>query len=303
MKLGRKESHGSFHESFSDLMFSTLKLFIILVIGMSLDLKSASSEARAKAADLVSLSRFTGGAGRTYAHITYIPVKGRVHVAWIPASIANDWDLVTEGEKIDAAGQLAVQYLSADGVPVMTLEQFFAMQDGLSWAVVDGMIINYEHGQALHLMRGAEQILGGRWTPQRLRDAIGGIDLNRADARLGGEIASYRAFVGDGERLMREGDLELRRRLDGRRGEPPTIRFSATEDRRIRVGRCEMSAGMFRGVLRAVEPGSKFYVEYVDSTGAPAEAPAWVVREVLSAVGFDGRTLTDEARDRINNGG
>lgn len=365
MKLTGQQPQGSFYESFSDLIFNTLVMFIIIVMALLLKLKDVKdkaeievqkqvqeqieqrpdlskdleeakkkaaeaerraaaaeqkarmAEANAKVADdnakaakaklnqLVSPNRYTGGSDQNYFYICAIPYNQGDGVVFLPSGIVARLDITKHPDTNDPVADLAQETL--DGLVTILSDQQLADMGG------DLPIhLNVHHptmGAIIHLTRVAQTLDGtlqGPGAGVRLRDMLGGIDAYPAsnfqisNQNLLQGLQEFVQFLYEGtDNIHHRYYGVIRPRYEQRTpidvNNAPVLRFRTEPNRRsVFIGNTELTPVQFGGILRSIKPGRSFYIEHLTRGGEPTPAPDWLKREVLDAVGFNGR-LVDEA--------
>ncbi len=306
----------SFYESFSDLIFGTLVLFIVLVMALALKLQEAKSEATdaaakttAKVLEQVSQSRFAGAPDQTILNVCHFPIDGVTHMVFVPTSIATALGLERRGrnDPIQAICEIAIEE-SYSAVPA---KDVVAMANGLTEALVNwehAVLIDRTIAAILYVGRGLNRKHPGLWTAESLKQALGGKFFNLNNANIGDAevMALLREFVvyaqaeptdhyRAGARGWHETTGELENRLQSTVGAPPRIRLSCLDNKCIRIGDVVLPANTVREFLLAIKPGRGFYVEHVAVDGAHTGFPAWFHAEVLEPLGFDRRVIREEA--------
>lgn len=304
MKLTPARTGTSFYESFSDLIFGTLVLFIVLVMGLVVKLQQTVAEQadrpppaveaveRQVAQEFVAKNRFTGGTDNTYMYWCSVRRGGEAWVAFFPIELVQTWQLARTPERNPV--RTLCDLVVSDGLFMVRETEVAALGRGFgeirneSWVVY-----HWELGYTLDRALAERRRLGGAVTTERLTEAVGGLwpDVGGFD--------EWSAWVGrdsgDGGRMVR-----LYRQFEAASlatGIAHTrLRFTATEtDRGIRVGGLVVSGSAFAALLRSIKPGRGFFVEHLDANGGEVAPPQWVVTEILGPTGFDGRALSAKA--------
>lgn len=311
MRILRQSSESSFYESFSDLLFGTLVLFVVLVMGMALEMRSPGEpkpDATPKAQtpkDPGAGSRFVGGAGATTCYVGYLPGKidGRTvdFLVWVPQSVAHEWDLAFASQKINAMGRWC-SFAQKDGLALMPVTDLMKMEKALGLALIQGMQTRIEYGYKAYLMRALQARLSTfkSIAPMQLGELLGGADTSESE-RIAVEVQDADqqflrwAFganrTADWRRPIHEGDGRLLKSMEraGRKPEEGAfVRFHAPSTRgNLAVGDAVITPETFRGILRSIAPGGDFFVQHMDERfDKPAPAPDWVIQDVLGPVGF-----------------
>jgi hypothetical protein len=298
----------SFYESFSDLIFGTLVLFIVLVMAMALKLQDAQSKAAdsaanttAKVLEQISQSRFTGAPDLTILHVCHFPIDGVTHMVFLPAGVAAALEFARWGDN-DPVRKLC-ELAMAESYTAIPAKDVVAMANGLTEPLVNwehAVLIHPDAAAVLYIGRALNREQPGRWTADSLEQALGGKffaldNVNISDAairRLFREWADYYQSEGRG---WHETTGELEKRLQHTVTESPRIRLSCLDHDRVRIGDTVLQPGGVREFLAAIKPGRGFYIEHLAADGSPTGFPAWFHTEVLEPLGFDRRVLREEA--------
>lgn len=319
MKLGATKSPSSFYESFSDLIFATLTIFIVLVMGLALQLRVAQAEA-SQAASTPALTvyneRYTGAAGRPIWYVSSAPLDGAGNFVWLPAWIVEQTHHVRgsahgASDGADPLLDLCELAKTSDALHFATLDDFERLSGGISRRLLEVGTIDSELGLACSLIRTARSKLGSeylRWSPEQLCDALGGMSLfderglsptmHPALRPVAEHYLAWLASSTGGEQMRWAWIEAIRRATDVEA--PPRIQFSVPSSTHVQVGRCQLTAPAFRALLSSIRPGRDFYLECVTASGQPTDAPPWVLREILTPVGFDARVLTPDSKTELS---
>lgn len=298
MKLDRAPSNTSFYETFSDLMFATLVVFLLIVMVLVVQFRSSIDE-------ILAPNRFVGGeSGQAWFGL--VRYQGEEHVVMVPGFVRNSIGVHTKDPK--DAGDVHwrwAQYLGSvrgsDGVfliPVDRWEEFRSSlrlrRPNVEQAGMD--VIRAPYTAILPLQRYLDTY-GDRpptdRDPNRLYQLFGGYMGEALPHHMEEEFWN---FYGNDTWCPRLNPLLYR--------EPLAIAFGGGEsylrfrvnDRKIMLGDWRCEPRDLRCILRSISPSQDFYLEYV-SEDSPGEAPPdWVVEEILRPVGWDRRVIADGYR-------
>lgn len=310
MKLGQRSSPSSFYESFSDLLFGTLVLFVVLVMGMALEMRSPSASPTAiESKDgAQGNGKFVGGSDTTYCFLGYLPSdRGPDEgcVVWVPRSAAHAW--FTDRDNGRAMLTTWGQDIERDGLAIMPLRDLIKMKNAVGVPLIKGAITQPGFGYIAHLARAIAARGGKEGGPaaaieivRRLSavDAAGRMDTPpdlRMEARAyfrwstGGDDAN--SGLRPWTERVRQGDERVYSEMlrEGRsENEDAFLRFTAPATRGdIRVGDANVTPEAFRGMLRSIVPGDRFFLEHrAEGSDRPSPPPHWVVKDILEPVGF-----------------
>jgi hypothetical protein len=307
MKIVKQSKAGSFYESFCDLIFGTLVLFIVLVMALALRVQSSMDEMNestktlaAEVATMVSPNRFTGGSDRTLVYVAHVPVAGETHLVWLPNELVARWELVRIEGQNDPVLDLCRLIRTPGGLTMMPASEVVEMAGGLTHGFVDWdhTIMEWTSmGEAIHVAR---ELLRkhGALSAAALKARLGGLRFDRSRPEVKGPSAEYWRWLRDGTkegRRWRETTGRIQERLAEDRGTPARVRFTALGPDAVTVGACRLNARQFKDVLRSIKPGQGFYLEHRGADGKPAAPPPWVLTDLLGPLGFDTRIMLEEA--------
>lgn len=315
MKLIETSGGGDFYESFSDLIFGTLIIFLVVVLALMLQVQQTTSELNRQIGGVVSPHRFSGGTGQTTFAFSILPREdGGTDMLLVPWDTYRKMEQDAETDEQDDVLDLCRLY-KEDRLLIISSDDFLGMAGGLTPEPtmpdlrVCPAVIVYDPGRVVLRLRYAES-RGGRafadLSPEAMRAAIGGASLERTS--LPGSSYSfdfididqpYWRWLGDGITRGQEvivGPFNERSRERG--GDAVDgIRFGVEGDR-LTIGTTSMTPDQFRMLLSVLAPGRGFVLEYDDPSGEEnAAAPAWVEQEVLFPAGYDQRELRDPSAD------
>lgn len=310
MKLVSPRRETSFYESFSDLVFNTLILLLVLVVALAVRLKSAQFHVEqalqskvdpAEAADLAFYpNRFTGAPEATYIYAALAPVDGVTHVAFIPADIEARWNFVRYEGGADPVLDLCRLAQSADGLTLVPAADFVGLAPGITASVAGALAWNWRSSLVVTRLIEYQRLHPETWRTMdatALRDAIGGPALDepardRPEAALASSRQAWAEWSLNGTQSLYARHAEtldpLQTRLDRGSGDPPRIQFSIV-GQDVTIGETTMSLAAFRGLLRAIKPGRGFSLEFVSPDGSEQPPPEWFIDQVLEPTGFGAR--------------
>lgn len=294
------------------------------------DVKRLEEEAKAAknaVSRILKLNRFTGSSADTVWHYSPIPVDGKLHVWLPPAKLVESFGFSRIENVVDPLLEICRSYKRTqggeDGLLILTAEEFHGMAGAGNGAFVEAAV-RMGRGWYVHLIHHVartEPTFVASATPQRLRDRLGGYMLGargRPDPdRWSKDHPSsipenlHPAFVDfhrwanhppgvPEDRSGKHWENELLEPWEAAAAATPdpvpgrpTLRFSVTDDRNVRVGRTVLTPARFRCLLRAVKPGRGFSIEYVDAAGKGVEPPAWVLTDLLRPTGMDNHVVDE----------
>jgi hypothetical protein len=294
MKLVPDAHVPSFYETFSDLIFCTLILFVLLVMALVTQVQTRVDVALAP-------GEFTGATGRSRMFIAFVPVGGRTHIAFVPSDLAIDFFLARAPGQ-DPLLDLCERVARGESFGMIDADSFVDLAPGLSAPLAEEIVSLAEAGAAISLLL-------------ELRDSFPEIASDAARSRrmlcgehttlnartVGPDLApSYRRWqewasaLGEREDQVHSRHTQTVAPLragafrddgDGR------VRFRVTGADQVRIGRTELDAAQFLAMLRSIAPGRGFRVEFVPEDGARPMPPAWILDRVLTPAGIDARTI------------
>lgn len=319
MRLSAPSRGTSFYESFSDLIFGTLIIFLVVVLALMLRIRTKQTEFETAIESEIALNRYAGGSAQTQWCLVFVMRAGRPCVAFPPQGVWQQWGL-SRHEDSNAILSLCRAVLSEPGVAIFPVETFVEMGPAFNEAFVRGATINPEIGDVLSRIEAVRAESGGRldgWTPEQLVAAVGGMHAgtyNEQDrpspAAERGRDAYFAFIAGPGEPLP-EGDPDqfyrqydglreaVEPRLGGTPDGPPRVLFADAGTGSIRLGDATVPAREFRALLAGVSTGKGMHLEYDAPGDEPASPPAWVITDVLVPTGFDRRMPSEAALDRL----
>jgi hypothetical protein len=305
MKLGPRPSTTSFYESFSDLIFGTLVLFIVLVMGLVVKLQETVNEQEDKptparevlereiAAEMVAKNRFTGGSDNTYMYWCAVRHGGDTWLAFFPIELVNRWQLV-RSEESNPVRTVCELLLKDDGLFMIPASDAGGL--GAAFGEIETetwVVYHWELGYTLDRAIQQRRRLGAGVTVDALTDAVGGLWPSAAG------FEEWSRWIGrtdgDGGRMARlYAAFEAASKASGIAH--TRLQFHTDPSKRtVGLGGLDVSGGAFASLLRSIKPGRGFFVEHLGPGGAEDPPPDWVKAEVLKPTGFDGRALSSEA--------
>jgi len=312
MRLANSSRATSFYESFSDLIFCTLIIFLVVILVLMLRVKGRQQELDRTIDSEVALNQFAGGPRETsWCFVLVLDGDTRL-VAFVPRDIWQSWSLV-RGRGNDPV-RLLGDALAGETprLTMLPIEIFQAIGDGFSLELVQGGMIVPEIGDVVTRMLEARR--DGIHAVERLYEAAGGMhagthgpdDRPLESGRRGSE--RYFAFLAGPGAALPDGDpMQFFRQYERlqlpmhdavmRTGdEPARIRFSVDDrSRRIQLGGAVLSPDDFAGILGSISVGRGFYVEHDGGGADPIEPPSWVIDEVFVPLGLDRRIPSEAA--------
>lgn len=309
--LTKKPKQGSFYESFTDLIFGTLVIFIVLVMALALrlhDLESKASEAMEELRDQVlaqvSRSRFGGGPDHTIVHVAHLPIDGEVHMTWIPVELADQFRFRREVGRNDPVLDLCRLVLEPEGLSYLSADEVVGMEQGLTDAFVDWDYAILDHGSLgarIYALRRLIETSSERFTPEQLKAELGGLEADedaewsRASNRVRQFAIEYYDQLDFDNPWWQLTTGRLEELLTETIGEPAVITVESIREGAARIGRTQLTSAELRAMLRATKPGRGFYVQHVSNDGQPADPPDWLYEDILVPLGFDRRLVREEA--------
>lgn len=314
-RLTDRPSKGSFYESFTDLIFSTLVIFIVLIMGMAIQLQSSQGEieeaaktTRDEVLELVSQSRFGGGADYTVINVGHLRIDGQAHMMWIPSSLADSFRFAREEGGNDPVLAFCKRALEPDGFCFLSIDEVVGMEGGVNEAFVDWDYGVIEWYAVPRLAYAARQLVAGKpegWTAERLKSELGGLHADKLGSKPGAlaekAYEEHWHFYEQGPHWKKTTG-ELERRLAHTIGEPAHIVIESIGPNRARIGKTEVSAADLRNILLSVKPGKGFYIQHIGADGKETAPPAWLYDGILVPLGFDRRLIREEALEIAEGG-
>lgn len=290
MKLDQRPSNTSFYETFSDLMFATLVVFLLIVMVLVVQFRSSTDE-------ILARNRFTGATDGAVT-IAAVEVDGAPHVVFLPTRVASQIGINNGDFAWEWAGWLA-DGGGRDRVTTIPIDRWDELKDAISLRTARSsgrpvIQVNLAHWTVTVPLCVYNEQLGGavRLDQQSLYKELGGENSE----------AFYNSPLPDRvERFYRTpyADHLLGPVLDSIIGDRSDsfLRFGVREDRKVLLDRYVCEPADLRNILSAISPSQDFYLEYV-SEDSPGEAPPdWVVEEILRPVGWDRRVIADGYRE------
>jgi len=313
----------SFYESFSDLIFGTLIIFLVVVMALTLRLSGKRSEFIEACEEHIVLNKYTGGPLRTGWAIALCLLNDEPRVVFIPRTIWADWDFIRSEEVggINPVRRLCQIYLDSNrGLTMIPAESFAQLDTSFSRELCNGLIINNAIGDVVNRIVATESMAGPsmrNWSVERLYRFIGGLHAGKFDgtnygtdtfdSALEKTIRAYHKYLQGPGAPLPENDPNhsfrrfhnmfdtLRPKLESTANDAPRIQFRTQENHSFLLGKLSLTARQFREILASLSVGKGFYVEYVDESGGTQPPPEWVMEELLRPASFDKRVASAEA--------
>ncbi|MEM1354017.1 MAG: hypothetical protein AAGC44_04060 [Planctomycetota bacterium] len=320
MKIAKATGGGDFYESFSDLIFGTLIIFLVVVLSLIIQVQKT---VQGMSIDVVSPNRFTGSTGDPMFTFFLLPGDSygldpeETVVVFLPLEVAAKVKLTPQAYTTDVELDVTELYRD-DKLLWMTTDQFVQMAGGLT---PQATLPNYETCPALGLNNEGFFVYAyyqlTKIDPQRakqlnigmMRDFMWGTDwysdaLSAQDQRdldwlrtmdFGQTYNYYDEWLGglnDG-RVPRK-MIDPFNNASNSMLDPPTgfrITIPQGTEKKVMVGQTSFEPDAFRMLLQAIAPGKDFVVECVDDAGKPLPPPRWVEDELLFPAGYDARVL------------
>ncbi|MEM6392141.1 MAG: hypothetical protein AAF797_05165 [Planctomycetota bacterium] len=315
MKFDSPSRFTSFYESFSDLIFATLVIFVLIIMVLALQINPKIEDY-----DVVSPNRFTGGHGGTELYVSQAVLDGKDAFIFFPAGVARDFSLYRQDSQRQANSNNPVLNLCAEALkdqgalPRFSIDDMKKLAKGMSRQLIQTNISMGEGTSAAYILVEERRRRGGQFSDtnaDRLRDRVFGNNAIRvrttslpstarsAESRISKAIIDRRESRNSVDYYHRIFNAHRR----GIQNEAPkhpeggaVIRFAAPSPGTIRVGDLEITAAQFRGILRSIKPGDNFHVEYIDpDSEEPTAPPDWVMKEVLEPLKIDRRLVDNTA--------
>lgn len=309
MKLVRTSEGGSFYESFSDLIFGALVLFIVLVLALSLKLQASVEALEVAGENLVSKSRFTGGSNATLPYISAIPGQDQLpDLVWIPHEVNANWEVPPPGGEphLGPVIRMCEHAKKPGSFQPIPNSRIRSAGPAFSRTLVEAIIYTHPPGQIVYLAKRARELWPGefeRWTPRELAEIIGPIDLETSAVQptrpeLVEALAEYRQWSLSVDPTRWYGHIDGTKfiLIETTVSSPePWLRIRVGEE----AGEVYLSdfAYTVEGVLEvllSIKPGKGFYMEVTDLQGEAMDPPEWCIRDILLPAGYVNRVLRPE---------
>ena len=326
MKIAQTGGGGDFYESFSDLIFGTLIIFLVVVLALIIQVHDTVERMDRQIGGVVSPNRFTGSTG--LPAFTFILLPGdtvgesadTAVVLFLPVELGAKVKLTPEPYTTDVFLDLTELYRK-DDLLWMTVDEFVGMAGGLTpettlpnYATCPALGLN-DPGFFIYAFYQLEKLDPARMKDINIgmmRDLMWGTDwysqnLSAKDQRDREWLAGmnfrqtydyYMQWLGgfgaDG-RTEREMIDPFNQASLGMINRPTGVRLTVLEGqgKKLKVGRTRFEPDALRLLLEALTPGRDFVVECVDEDGEPIAPPPWVEQELLFPAGYDARVLKD----------
>ena len=324
MKITRHAGGGDFYESFSDLIFGTLIIFLVVVLALMVQVQKAAERLDKMIGGIVLPHRFAGGTGGPKVGYAILPSeftgKDEIVIVMFPWNVYEIWNEPREPGVTDPVLDLCRGFLDGS-LLMLTQSEFFGMAEDLTPRLIglgddaDGQHIEaHQYGEIVCRILTLKRRIGARMnsmSAEEVRDSIGGFGLfeyGQDDQTVinswflnpafpfAYEYDFYYNWInagGDEWRSERSLWKPMRERTRQFLSDPsPGIRLRLTADRKVLVGDTVLTTNQFISLLACISPGRGFVVEYVNDEGeAGAPPPGWFEDEVLFPAGYDSRIL------------
>lgn len=330
MKITQPSGGGDFYESFSDLIFGTLIIFLVVVLALIIQVHDTVERMDRQIGGVVSPNRFTGSTGTP--SFTFILMPGDVVgesetesvVMFLPLEVGAKVKLTPQAYTADVFLDLTELYRD-DRLLWMTVDEFVGLAGGLTpettlpnYTTCPAIGLN-DQGFFIYAYYQLQKIDPARmkdFNIGMMRDFMWGTDwysqnLSEKDRRdlawlrtmdFGQTFNYYRQWLGgigaDG-RTEREMIGPFNQASLSMIDRPTGVRITLPEGsgKKVKVGRTSFESDALRQLLGAIAPGRDFVVECVDEKGQPVTPPRWVEEELLFPAGYDARVLRDPEVD------
>jgi hypothetical protein len=312
LKLTARPAQIEFYESFSDLIFGTLVLFIVLVLALTLKLNEAIEELEVAATDIVSKAHFTGGANETQAIVCAVPKGDSLEMIWIPTEIDAGWDKRGPDGTVSNAPFVALCELALrpGGFTRFSAENLPKLAKAFSKPCASGFAFAYSYGEAIYLIE-RRLALGGpeleNVTSESLAATVGRLEVSPndingnvlavSDPRLNAARSEYVDWAtnrGTQDRIWRYDFTAGVVWQNSTPGEEVRMRIQVTEkEGPIHVGELKLSPHQVGDILAAIKPGVGYYLEVTNELGEDSEPPTWVFEKLLVPSGYIERVLRE----------
>jgi hypothetical protein len=294
VKLSSKGRSSSFFESFSDLIFATMAIFVLLLIIVLTQVNPPTEEEES--------FRFSGASGQTYSLIAHAMVADVPSVIFFPVEVAERLQMM-RGDFNDPLLMLSEIAASSDGLASIPISEYvkIASANGISAAFARRIRSQGEGTVEASLLLAAansqENVTGADLKALVFgKDVYASLAPAGSDERLQLQPAyrpAYRAAVswlqthqkGDFHSWIARSRTPVRQAAVEAPGDIAAIHVRIS-GRNINVGDARFSASAFRGFLRSVRPGADFSLSVVDPSGEAIPPPDWFYDEVLQPTGF-----------------
>jgi len=300
MKLFKPARQTSFYESFSDLIFCTLVLFIIMVMGLALKLEATVSASQKEVEKVIWKNRFSGGVDNTFFHYTHTIIGKIPYLVLVPDYLSSQWDCTRNIKSNNPELDLCQLALSEMGLLYIPIDKVKKLNGAITRQFLRGGIYEYEIGVFLYAilkLKQSQPYNFKNWSPETLLYKIvywednRGWFYNKPDI-----IDEYDKWDKQGtgkKNYWAQKTIEpLKELADSTKEYAAFLKFTALDDKKIQVGSYKMSSKGFSNLLTSIKPGKGFYIEHVSSENVPSAPPEWVMKEVLETVGYGDRTLS-----------
>ena len=294
MKLGRPKSSSSFYETFSDLIFATMAIFVMLLVVFISQVGSDDERLE-----------FTGSSSETYSLISHAEVDDVASVVFFPVSVANRFNLSRSLENNDPLMKLCQYSISGDGLQSIPITEYAKLGSGFSKRFATGVRSQGEGTIELNvLVRALKQ--SDYDSASALKSSVFGAESLRliqpgaSESSLNLETAFRNAYTeirrwlesqepGNLHSWLAKSRLPVRNnaREDGE--DMAVVEFSALVEGKVEIGDATLNAAQFRGFLSSISAGRHFSLRHITANGSISPPPAWVIDQILEPTGFMAR--------------
>lgn len=319
MRFNNPSRGTSFYESFSDLIFGTLIIFLVVVLALMLRIRSKEAEFKKAAESEIALNQYAGGTSETTWAFSFVIIDGQPRVAFVPREVWQDWNLSRDDDDNVISYLCAYVTENDPPIPIMTIDEFTAIGGAFSMEMVHGAVINPEIGDVLTrvftLARPGSNV---DVDPEAIYQRIGGRYAGTHgeqdtfdDPAVRTAVDRFFAFLAGPGAPMPEGHIDqffrqyaqlrmaMQAEIEPTAGLPARLLFSAEARDQVRIGGTTVTNEQFHGIIASISVGRGFYVEYDGPGDEPESPPDWIIDELLVPSGFNLRIPSNEALDAL----
>lgn len=294
MKIVKPRQQSSFFESFSDLIFATMAIFVMLLI---IFISQVGSDEKR--------TQYTGSSAPTYSLIAHINIENVPSVLFFPISVADRFNLARSPDLNDPLLAMSEWAVSEDSMVSLPMADYVAMASGFSQKFADGIRSQGEgtiEASLLVQALGEENPPNGI-TAQTLKKQVFGQNTLKVLSKDSGEgkiqlsepwrsqYQSARKWLESKEKnnfhsWISESRTPVRQNASQKMGDDAIVAYEILDQQRFRVGGTVLSPQQMRAFLRSIAPGRDFALVNVDGQGQALVPPNWVYDQVLQPTGF-----------------
>lgn len=292
MKLVKQKAANSFFESFSDLIFATMAIFVmLLIIFIS---QNGADDVR---------TEYTGNSAASYSLIAHVPVKGTPSVLFFPIAVADRFNLQRKIGLNDPLLKLSQASVSEDGLVSIPISEYLKIASGVSKGFAMGIRSQGEGTIEAALLLEATTVNATPQSAEKLKAAIFGKNTLRV---LGAGSGKNKIHLTDKWRSrylsistwmqsqekgnfhswVKQSREPLRRKAQSRDDKRSVVTYRVTSKNEVRIGGAKLSAQQFRAFLRSIHAGADFALIHLNHGDSPIVPPNWVIDEILIPTGF-----------------